>query len=92
MLGEVERREKKREVNARRSASAAQRAAKRDRRAQLEAQWKTRKDQEMYRKCENTLDSIIKQIERAVEGKAPHRRRERDPNRPVKPRKKKPRP
>jgi nucleosome-remodeling factor subunit BPTF len=90
MLSEVERRDKKREVNERRSASALQRAAKRDRRAAMEAQWKSRKDQEIFRKCENTLDSIIKQIERDVEGKITksHRKKERDPNAPPKPKKK----
>ena len=90
MLIEVERREKKRLVNERRSASAAQRAAKRDRRALLEKQWKTRKEQENYRKCEKSLDSIIKQIEKAVEGKVSiNHRKPRDPNKPPRPRKKK---
>lgn len=90
MLIEVERRDKKRLVNERRSASAAQRAAKRDRRALLEKQWKTRKEQENYRKCEKSLDSIIKQIEKAVEGKAStSHRKQRDPNKPPRPRKKK---
>lgn len=89
MLVEVERRDKRRQVDERRSASAAQRAAKRERRAALEAQWKTRKDQEIYRKCENSLDAIIKQIERTVEGKVPINHRRKDPNAPPRPRKKK---
>jgi len=89
MLGVVERNDKKREVNARRAASAAQRAAKRDRRALLEASWKSRKEQEIYRRCEMTLDGLIKQIERAVEGKVSKKRHVRDPNKPPKEKKKK---
>jgi hypothetical protein len=93
MLVEVERRDKKRVLDERRSASAAQRAAKRDRRAAQEAQWKNKKDQETYRRCENTLDHIIKQIERAVEGRpkgsSSRHRKPRDPNAPKSSHKKK---
>ena len=94
MIVEVERRDKKRAVNDRRSQSAAQRAAKRDRRAALEASWKSRKDQEIYRRCENSLDQIIKQIERAVEGKVSksHHKKAKDPNAPHKKKIKEPAP
>lgn len=89
MLVEVERRDKKRIVDERRHELATAREAKRLRRQAQEAQWKSRREAELHRRCENAIEHIIKQIEREVEGvpavvRAP--RKKRDPNEPKKPR------
>lgn len=89
MLAEVERRDKKRQVDERRHASAAQREAKRLRRQEQEAQWKNRREAEIHRRCENAIEHIIRTIEREQEPKPISHKKQRDPNAPPKERKKK---